>query len=161
MKRTILGFALALSATATADVSAGQRAAEFNLPSLSGGNLSLASLKGKVVLLDFWASWCGPCKEELPELEKIKAAYAAKGVAVVTVNIDKDRENAQSMVKKLKLTLAVALDPSGGTAGKYGLPTMPSSYVVDKTGVVRYVHEGFRSGDQEKMKRELDELLAK
>jgi thiol-disulfide isomerase/thioredoxin len=148
---------------ALADVGKGQRAAKIDLPALDGSRLKLDAYKGKVVVVDFWASWCGPCKEELPELEKLKAAYADKGAAFVTVNIDIDRANADGMVRKLKLTMPVGMDPKGDlVANTYGLPTMPTSYVVDKAGVVRYVHEGFHgSSDVSKLKKEIEELLAK
>ena len=154
--------ALLLSQTALADVSRGKPAADFRLPGLDGKQVSLGALKGKVVLIDFWASWCGPCKQELPELQKLKQSYAGKGVEFVTVNIDKERANAASMASSLKLTLTVALDPEGKVAEKYEPPTMPTSYIVDKGGVVRYVHAGFRGApDVEQFKHELDELLEK
>jgi thiol-disulfide isomerase/thioredoxin len=122
----------------------------------------MSALRGKVVLLDFWASWCGPCKEELPQLERLKASYADKGVAIVTVNIDNDKANAMKMAHQLRITLPVALDPEKTVASKYSPPTMPSSYLIDKTGVVRYVHEGFYGAkDVERFKKELDALLAR
>jgi len=143
---------------AQAKVQKGQRAPSFSLTTLKGDKLSLASLAGQVVVVDFWAQWCEPCKHELPELDKLQKEYARKGVRIVTVNIDKQRDNADKLVRLLGLSLDVALDPAGAVAASYDLPKMPTSYVLDKKGVVRYVHEGFESGDVARFKRELDEL---
>jgi peroxiredoxin len=168
MKSSIVSGALALSLSlgvgplALAGVGKGQKAPDFALPTLKGGKLSLASLRGKVVVLDFWAQWCEPCKRELPELEKLSKAYAGKDVAFVSINIDKQRDNAARLAQQLGLTFDVGLDPAGSVAGQYDLPKMPTSFVIDKKGVVRYVHEGFEgAGDVERFKKEIDELLSK
>jgi len=144
---------------ASAKAAKGQRAPGFNLSSLKGDKISLSGLAGQVVVVDFWAQWCGPCKEELPQLDKLQKEYAGKGVKIITVNIDKQRDNAEKLVKLLGLSLEVLLDPSGNVAASYDLPKMPTSYVVDKKGVIRYVHEGFESGDVARFKKELDELV--
>jgi cytochrome c biogenesis protein CcmG, thiol:disulfide interchange protein DsbE len=148
---------LLFASTAYAGIGKGQRAPDFTLPSMKGSRVSLSSLKGKVVLLDFWAHWCEPCKRELPELEKLHKQYS--NVVVLTVNIDKQRDNAEKLFKSLGLSLEVLFDPAGSVAGQYEPPKMPSSYVIDKKGIVRYVHEGFDgSGDIARFKQELDEL---
>ena len=149
----------ALAQPALASVSKGQKAPDFSLPTLKGGRLQLAQLKGKVVLLDFWAQWCEPCKRELPELEKLAKAYAPKGVVIVGVNIDKERANAESLARQLGLSFDVGLDPSGSVAGQYDPPKMPSSFVIDKKGIVRFVNEGFEgASDLARFRQELDEL---
>jgi len=162
MRKTLTAAALALSlahgGTALASVGKGQRAPGFSLPSLKGARVSLASLKGKVVLLDFWAQWCEPCKKELPELEKLSKQYAGK-LVILGVNIDKSRDNAVKLARELGLSFEVLLDPSGLVAGQYDLPKMPTSYLIDKKGIVRFVHEGFEgSSDVERLKQELDVL---
>ncbi|MGZ3440738.1 MAG: TlpA family protein disulfide reductase [Polyangia bacterium] len=162
MKKTILALALMTAGVAFAGVQKGQRAPEFSLPSLKGSTVALSQLRGKVVLVDFWAQWCEPCKKELPQLDRLSKEYSSKGVVVLAVNIDKQRENAERMVKQLGLTLDVLLDPAGSVAGSYDLPKMPTSFVVDKKGIVRYVNEGFDGPkDVERFKHELDELVAK
>ena len=160
VKRLIAIAALLASSTAFAGVGKGQRAPEFSLPSLKGPEVSLASYKGKVVLVDFWAQWCEPCKRELPQLEQLARQYAARGVVILAVNIDKQRENAERMAKQLGIaTVDVLLDPAGSVAGQFDPPKMPTSYVVDKRGIVRFVNEGF-DGPQDvaRFKQELDEL---
>ena len=162
MKKMIFALALVGAGVAFAGVQKGQRAPEFSLPSLKGSTVALSSLRGKVVLVDFWAQWCEPCKKELPQLDRLSKEYAPKGVVVLAVDIDKQRDNAERMVKQLGLTLDVLLDPAGSVAGTYDLPKMPTSFVVDKKGIVRYVNEGFDGPkDVERFKHELDELVAK
>jgi peroxiredoxin len=159
MKNTVLVLSLLASTVAVAGVNKGQKAPDFQLPSMKGGTLSLSSLKGKVVLLDFWASWCEPCKKELPELQKLSQSYAGKDVVVVGVNIDDDSANAQRLAKQLGVTFDVALDKSKSAANAYDPPKMPSSFVIDKKGVVQYVNAGF-DGPQDvaKFKQEIDAL---
>jgi peroxiredoxin len=162
MKKMMFALALLTAGVAFAGVQKGQRAPEFSLPSLKGSTVALSQLRGKVVLVDFWAQWCEPCKKELPQLDRLSKEYASKGVVVLAVNIDKQRDNAERMVKQLGLTLDVLLDPAGSVAGSYDLPKMPTSFVVDKKGIVRYVNEGFDGPkDVERFKHELDELVAK
>jgi peroxiredoxin len=150
-------LALPLSTPALAGVTKGQRAPEFSLPALRGGTVKLSSLRGKVVLIDFWAQWCEPCKKELPALDKLAKELQAQGVVVLAVNIDKERSNAERLVQQLGISsLQVLLDPTGGVAGTYDLPKMPSSFVVDQKGIVRFVNEGFEgSSDVERFRSEL------
>src|SRR5262245_16789827 len=118
---------LLYSAVAFAGVGKGQKAPDFSLPTLSGGTMSLASLRGKVVLIDFWAQWCEPCKKELPQLEKLSKEF--KDVVILTVNLDKSKDNAQRLAKQLGITMPVLLDPAGSVAATYDLPKMPSSFL--------------------------------
>jgi thiol-disulfide isomerase/thioredoxin len=121
--------------------------------------VALSSLRGKVVLIDFWAQWCEPCKKELPELEKLSRQFGDR-VAVLAVNIDKQRANAEKLARQLGLTVDVLLDPAGSVAASYDPPKMPSSFIVDKKGMVRFVNEGFEgAADVERLKKELSELL--
>jgi peroxiredoxin len=160
MKKLIFAAALLTAGAAFAGVQKGQRAPEFSLPSLKGTTVTLGSMKGKVVLVDFWAQWCEPCKKELPQLDRLAKEYAAKGVVIVAVNIDKQRDNAERMVKQLGVSLPVLLDPAGSVAGSYDLPKMPTSFVIDKKGIVRFVNEGFDGPkDVDRFKQELDELI--
>ena len=155
--KKVLALSLLVATPAFAKVHKGQKAPSFSLPSLRGPRVTLSALTGHVVVVDFWAQWCEPCKRELPELDKLAKALSGKAT-FVTVNIDKSRDNAQALVTQLGLSLDVLLDPSGATAATYDLPKMPSSYVIDKKGIVRFVHEGYETGDIERFKREVDEL---
>ncbi|HEX2568860.1 MAG TPA: TlpA disulfide reductase family protein [Polyangia bacterium] len=160
-----LGGLACLGARPALALEPGQKAIDFKLPALAQGqgDITLKAFAGKVVLLDFWASWCEPCREELPELEKLQKQYAARGLATVAVNLDQQRADADQAAKKLRLAaVSVALDPSGSVADKYDLPKMPSLFVLDRTGVVRFVHAGY-GGPQElaQLKKEIEQLLGK
>jgi thiol-disulfide isomerase/thioredoxin len=156
-----LALAAAWSAAPTAALDKGQPAPEIGLSDLSGKPIRLAELLGKVVLVDFWASWCAPCRESLPLLEKLAKNYRDKGFVVVGVNIDKSPELARSFLEKnkLSLTFPVVNDPKHEVAGRYGPPTMPSSYLVDRKGRVHGVHAGFRASDASKLEAEIKALL--
>ena len=162
MKRSLVAVGLLVSTVALAGVQKGQKAPDFNLPKLTGGTQTLSSLKGKVVFIDFWAQWCEPCKKELPELQKLSQQYAGKDVVFLGVNIDKQKDNAERFAKQNGVTFPVLLDASGSVAGSYDLPKMPTSFVVDKHGLVRAVNAGFDGpADVTKFKQEIDEALSK
>jgi thiol-disulfide isomerase/thioredoxin len=143
----------------------GQKAADFKLPALTQGQeaLALKTFAGKVVLLDFWASWCEPCREELPELEKLQKQYAARGLVTIAVNLDQERTDAERAAKKLGLSaVSVALDAGGDVADKYDLPKMPSLFVLDRAGVIRFLHAGYGGASElGQLKKEIEQLLAK
>lgn len=154
------GLLCALVAPASA-LDKGQAAPEIGLADLNGKAIKLSELKGKVVLVDFWASWCAPCRESLPVLEKLSKNYADKGLIVVGVNIDKTPELAREFLAKNKLALSfpVVNDKKHEVAGRYAPPTMPSSYVIGRDGQVVSVHAGFRASDEAKLESEIKALL--
>jgi len=158
----LLGLALSFAVPAFAEVKTGQRAADFEKKSLSGQTVKLSALRGKVVLVDFWASWCEPCKRELPLLGKLASRLRARGVEIVTVNIDDKKENAEAFVKAHALEqLTVIPDLDKSLVGQYEPPKMPSSFVVDKSGVVRAVNAGFDDGDEARIEKQLASLAEK
>ncbi|HWE29653.1 MAG TPA: TlpA disulfide reductase family protein [Polyangia bacterium] len=156
-----LALTVAVASSARAEVKAGQTAADFSGSTLAGSPLKLSSLRGKVVLVDFWASWCEPCKKELPLLDKLAPRLRAKGIEIVAVNIDDDKNKAADFVKSHGLHLTVLPDSTKKIVSAYEPPKMPSSFVVDKAGVVRAVHGGFEPGDESKLEAELTQLVSK
>ena len=149
-------------ATAFGNAKVGDRAHDFSLPALDGSSVKLSDLKGKVVLVDFWASWCVPCRKELPALDVLQRHYADAGKAVVilAVNVDKERANAEKLLAAVKVgAIRILLDPEGKVAGAYDVPTMPSSFIIDDKGLVRNVHAGFSSGDEKQFAREIEALV--
>ena len=121
----------------------GSAAAEIALPDTNGTTVRLSSFRGKVVVIDFFASWCEPCMRELPELEKLHRQLSKAGVVFLGVNLDKERKNALALIQRFGLTFPTLLDPEGKLAETYDPPKMPSTYVVDKAGVVRHINAGF------------------
>lgn len=159
---SLVALAFLLAQTAFAAAKVGDRASDFSLPTLDGGKVKLSELKGKIVLVDFWASWCVPCRKELPALDALQKKYADAGkpVVILAVNIDKDRVNAEKLLAAIKIgALKILLDPDGKVAGAYDVPTMPSSFIIDDKGLVRNVHAGFSAGDERAFAKEIEALV--
>jgi thiol-disulfide isomerase/thioredoxin len=168
--RTLTGLAMAglalglLSAGIAGSAMAlepGQPAPGFVLPSVEDGSkkISLKSYRGKVVWLDFWASWCAPCLTAMPELEKLRKELPAKDVQIVAVNLDQDPKKALKFLAKNPIGYPSASDVKGGLPEQFGVKTMPTSYLIDRKGVVRLVHPGFRRGDIETIREEILALV--
>jgi thiol-disulfide isomerase/thioredoxin len=154
-----LGATLGLSQRVAHAVEKGQAAPEIALKDLSGKPIKLSSLKGKVVLVDFWASWCGPCRESMPFLDKLSKSYGEQGLVVLGVNIDNDAAAARKFLKDLPVSFAVVNDAEKQVAKAYAPPTMPSSYLIDRQGKVHVVHAGFKRSDAAKLEAEIKNLL--
>ena len=137
----------------------GERMPKAALNDLSGKPIAPGALAGKVVIVDFWASWCGPCKQELPALEALHRKYKDKGLVVIGVSVDSELDKAQALAKSLKLSFQSAHDAEHALAEQFDPPRMPSSYVIDQKGIVRHIHAGFRAGDEAKIEREVRALL--
>jgi thiol-disulfide isomerase/thioredoxin len=166
MRRTrfglLLPLALAFAASAGFALDEGDRAPDFQARSLNGeAQVALHELHGKVVLVDFWASWCAPCNAAMPQLEKLSKDYPADQFVVLGVNVDKNLDDARRAIERRKVSYANASDPTGMLPKRFGLETMPTSYLIDQNGVVRVVHKGFRNGDVDDLRKQIDKLLAK
>jgi thiol-disulfide isomerase/thioredoxin len=151
--------AFALTAVPAAALERNARAPEIDLRDGSGHPVRMAALRGKVVLVDFWASWCAPCRQELPVLQRLYERYRGDGFVIVGVNVDRERANMIEFVRRFRLSFPVVHDGAHRVADRYGPRTMPSSYLVDRAGVVRYVHKGFRASDADVIEAHVRELL--
>ena len=156
---TAVLFVSLLIGSEVSALDAGAKLPEIGLTDLSGKRIDAASLRGKVVVVDFWASWCAPCKEELPQLEKLYKKYKDRGLVVVALSVDEEAENVTTFLKSMRLSFPIAHDKGHVVADRFHPPKMPSSYIVDRKGIVRHVHGGFRSGDEAKMEAEIKALL--
>lgn len=152
-------FASFLLVSQVSALDAGAKLPEIGLTDLAGKRVDVASLSGKVVILDFWASWCAPCKEELPQLEKLYKKYKDRGLVVVGISVDDDAENVKTFLKQMHLSFPIAHDKGHVVADRFHPPRMPSSYIADRKGIVRHVHGGFRAGDERQMEAEITALL--
>ncbi len=136
-----------------------QDAPSIKLPT-ADGQVDLATLKGKVVYLDFWASWCEPCKKSFPWMHKMKKTYQDKGFEVLAISLDKERKLADAFLKGMDINFVVAFDDAGNTAKEYKLRGMPSSYLIGRDGKLYASHIGFREKDKAKMEKAIKQLLA-
>jgi thiol-disulfide isomerase/thioredoxin len=135
------------------------------LPDLTAVNLEGKlpdTLKGKVVLLDFWASWCDPCKESFPAMEELEKQYGPRGLVIIAVNVDENQSDMQDFLKTHNASFTVVRDAKQKLVAAAGIATMPSSFLVDSSGTVRFVHAGFH-GEQTKKeyRQEIEALLGK
>jgi peroxiredoxin len=127
-----------------------------------GKRVKLKKYRKKIVVLTFGASWCKPCKSELPAWDKVAVKYKAKGVVVIAMNIDKDLAKGKAFMAKAKLkAMRAVYEPEGASVESFEPPTMPTTYIIDGNGIVRHVHTGYRSGDEKGLAKQLDKLLAK
>jgi len=139
-----------------------EKAPAISLNDLKGRQVTLDGFKGKVVFVDFWASWCGPCKQEFPEINKFITKYKDKDVVVLAVNVDKQRSHVEEFLSKipnLSEKITVVLDPDSRVVASYNARMMPTSFIIDKDGVVRYIHFGFNESDPSSWTAEIDGLL--
>lgn len=121
---------------------------------------ALRELAGQVLLLDFWASWCGTCVEAVPFLNDLDRDFGARGLAVLGINLDEDPKDALEFLAKYPADFAQAADEAGDCPRSFGVETMPASYLIDRRGVIRYVHAGFRPSEAATLRERVRELLA-
>lgn len=166
MKHTLSSLVFAMSVSISSlgayAVEVGQPAPQFTLPSLNQNQpISFKQYAGKVVYLDFWASWCAPCRVSFPLLNKLHQKLKAQGFEVVAVNLDEDSANAEKFLKELPVEFTVLKDGEGSWADKFGVESMPTSYLIDRKGIVQKVHHGFTSDDIKEIEEKVTALLAK
>jgi thiol-disulfide isomerase/thioredoxin len=121
--------------------------------------LDLATLRGKVVLVDFWASWCEPCRHSFPWLNEMQTKYADRGLVVIGVNVDRERAEAERFLHDVPAQFRIVYDPAGALASHYDLPGMPVSYVIGPNGDIVGRHVGFKNAQRDQREAELQKFL--
>lgn len=134
-------------------------AEDFTLASKDSGNLRLSEQRGQVIMLNFWASWCGPCRKEMPLLDELHQRYSKAGFQVWGVNVDAERGDAERMLKKIPVNFPILFDPEGKASRIFDIEAMPTSVFIDRDGKLRYVHKGYRSGEEETYRKYIKELI--
>lgn len=156
----LLLIALWLWGNPVLSLTLGEQAPHFSLTQLyDGKNVELADYRGKVVYLDFWASWCPPCRVSLPQIESMQKALGAEDFEVVAINLDEDKHAARQFLKRFPVSYTVLSDEKGEVAKRYALPGMPTSYVVNRNGKVTMIHKGFKPSDMVKISAHIKRLL--
>jgi peroxiredoxin len=160
IKRWLVGTLLAVGASAAMSaIAPAALAPDFTLHTLGGPNLRLQEQRGRVVMVNFWATWCAPCRQEMPQLNKLYEKYRASGFVLLGVNVDDDTRHAADVASKLGLKFPVLLDTDKAVSRLYDLSTMPSTVLIDRDGRVRYVHRGYLVGDEEMYDKQIRDLL--
>ncbi len=137
----------------------GQTAPGFALKSSTGENMRLSEYRGDVVMINFWATWCGPCRQEMPLLDELYQRYSRVGFNLLGVNIDDDSRRAMQMIEELGVDFPVLFDATKRVSEMYDVDAMPVTVIVDREGTVRYVHQGYKPGYEDKYLTEIRTLL--
>lgn len=135
------------------------KAPNFTLKSRSGKNIKLSELRGQVVLLNFWASWCGPCRKEMPVLEKIHKKYKRLGFTLLGVNVEENSNAAKNYLKDIKVSFPILFDNTNKTSKLYDVSAMPTTILIDRNGNQRFIHKGYKAGYEKKYRTQIKKLL--
>lgn len=154
----LLSLTLA-TATEAASPAENTPAADFTLKSREGSNRRLSEERGNIVIVNFWASWCGPCREELPAFEEMYQEYADLGVEILGVNVDDDSSKADVLLKDIEVSFPVLYDPDGQVSELYDVSAMPTTVMIDRDGTTRLIHKGYKSGDEKQYEKAIKMLL--
>jgi thiol-disulfide isomerase/thioredoxin len=134
------------------------QAIDFNLES-DDGKISLSSFKGKVVYVDFWASWCTPCRKSFPWMNKMHSKYESQGLEIIGISLDSTKKQAHRFLKKVPALFSIAYDHEGTTADAYKVQVMPTSYLIDRKGNLLFTHKGFRTKQEDQLEAEFVKAL--
>lgn len=135
------------------------KAPDFTLKSSSGKNIKLSEYRGQVILLNFWASWCGPCRQEMPILNQIQNRYSKLGFTVLGVNVEEDSRQAKTMLREIPVDFPILFDTTNKVSKLYNVSAMPSTVLIDRDGNLRYLHKGYKPGDETKYKQWIKKLV--
>jgi peroxiredoxin len=134
-------------------------APDFTLKSNQGENIRLSDLRGQVVMLNFWASWCGPCRQEMPILDELYKRYNPAGFTLLGVNVDADIEAANKLLEEIPVSFPVVYDTNSKVSEAYNVDAMPTTIFIDREGKLRYLHRGYRPGDEQEYRNIIKELI--
>lgn len=157
IQKTLCSIACVLAVSSAAY--AADAAPDFTLKSSTGENVRLAEQRGQVVMLNFWASWCGPCRQEMPLLDGISKKYGKMGFVLYGINVDQDTADAKKILQKININYAVLFDPESKLSSLYKVDAMPTSVFIDKKGNLRFIDRGYSPGDEEKYVKQIQELI--
>jgi peroxiredoxin len=134
-------------------------APDFTLKSSNGANIKLSELRGQVVMINFWASWCGPCRQEMPLLDQLYQRYQPMGFTLLGVNVEEDSRAADKVLKEIPVSFPVLYDKKNQVSESYQVRAMPSTFLIDRDGKVRYLHKGYQPGYEEEYQQQIRELV--
>ena len=157
--RLLISALASLLLVAGASADSAEPAPDFTLKSTTGDNLRLSEYRGQVVMLNFWASWCGPCRQEMPLLDELHQRYSKAGFTILGVNVENNPEAAQRALQEIPVTFPILFDNDGTVSKLYDISAMPTTYLLDRDGKVRYLHKGYKPGYEIDYRRQIKELI--
>lgn len=160
--RSVCAGAIAICLTlshSSVFASTSELAPDFTLKSKDSGNMRLSEQRGNIVMVNFWASWCGPCREELPEMEAIYQEYRDLGFEILAVNVDDHPDKADVLLDDIEVTFPVLYDTDGKVSQLYDVNAMPTTVIIDRDGNQRLLHLGYRRGDEVKYEKAIKMLI--
>lgn len=158
--RSLLVLIFTIGAAAVTLGAATKRdAPDFTLPSRGGESVTLSSLKGQVVMINFWATWCGPCRQEMPLLEEMYTRYNRMGFTLLGVNVEENSKGADAFLKETPVSFPVLFDTQNEVSKLYDVIAMPSTVILDREGTVRYLHKGYKPGYENEYLSQIRTLL--
>lgn len=131
----------------------------FTLKSNKGNNIRLSDLKGNVVMLNFWASWCGPCRQEMPYLEELHKRYERAGFTLLGINVEPDPKLADELLREIPVSFTILYDTESKVSKQYKVDAMPSTVMIDRDGNLRYLHRGYKPGYEKDYRKQIKELI--
>jgi peroxiredoxin len=159
VKRCALAAIVITTTALAAGGDAGGPAPAFSLTSLEGQPGGLSQYKGQVVMVNFWATWCGPCQQEMPLLDQMYKKYKPAGFTLIGVNVDKEAPAVKELLGRKPVSFPVLLDPANQVSKAYHVDEMPSSVIIDRKGEIRYIHRGYKPGDENEYQDRIRQLI--
>ena len=158
LAKIFVSLVIALGIISTS-VNAADKAPDFTLKSNGGDNLRLAEQRGNVVMLNFWASWCGPCKQEMPLLDELHKRYSRAGFTIIGVNVERDPEDAKRVLRDIPVSFPVLFDTESSVSKLYDVSAMPTTVMIDRDGNIRHLHKGFKPGFENEYRKQIKQLI--
>jgi len=150
---------LALSSASAMAIPSKGKAPDFTLKSNRGTNVKLSEHRGQVIMINFWASWCAPCRKEMPLLEELYQRYKDGGFTLLGVNVEEDSSAAKDLLKEIEVSFPILFDSKNSVSQLYNVEAMPSTIIVDRDGNMRFIHKGYQPGYEDEYQKQVRELI--
>lgn len=157
--KLLSAFLLATALLCSGQSFAAESAPDFTLKSRDGKNVRLSDLRGQVVMLNFWASWCGPCRQEMPILDELSKRYGRAGFTLLGVNVEQDSSLGEKYLQDTPVSFPILWDTASTASKLYNVDAMPSTVLIDRDGKIRYLHKGYKPGYEDEYKKQIKELI--